>query len=298
MRIPNSSISDSLVSRLQKLTTSQANLQAQVSSGQRITSASDDPAAMAHVLDLQTEQQKVQQWARNGDRAIGVSQATYSAVKDLKGISDRAGELSVLGVGANGPDAYRAYSTETNALIEQALQVANTQYAGQQLFGGTQTDTAPFTATRDASGNITAVSYTGTAAAAQFRVSEGTTLSPQTDGATNQKFADFLNNLVSLRDALKTQSTPGVQAAQTGLHNSETDIVTTIGDIGATQTRLESSKAMNGSRFTELQQATSSETDVDLAQTVVKLTQAQTAYQAALQSGAQILQHSLLDYIR
>ena len=298
MRIPNSSNAESLISRLQKLTSGQARLQAQVSSGQRITAASDDPSSMARVLNLQVQQQQIQQWARNGDRALSVSQAGFSAVKQLKGISDRAGEIAVLGVSTNGPDASRAYSAETNALIEQALQAANTGQAGERLFGGTQTDTPPFTATRDSSGNITGVSYVGTASAAAFRVSEGATITPQTDGATNQKFADFMNNLVSLRDALKTQNVPGVQAVQTGLHNSETDLIVTLSDIGATQTRLESSKGLNESRFADLQQLTSSETDVDLAQTVVKLTQAQTAYQAALQSGAQTLQHSLLDYLR
>ena len=298
MRIPNFTISDSLVSRLQKLTAGQANLQSQVSSGQRITVASDDPAAMARVLDLQAEKQHIQQWARNGDRALGLSQASFSAVKQLKSVSDRAGEIAVLGVGVTGADAYRAYSTETNALLEQALQAANTEHAGEHLFGGTKTDTPPFTATRDASGKITAVNYTGVAAAAQFRVSEAATIAPQTDGATNQKFGDFLNHLVALRDALQTQSGPSVQAAQTVLRTSETDLLVTMSDIGATQTRLESSKGLNESRFTDLQQLTSSETDVDLAQTVVKLTQAQTAYQAALQSGAQILQHSLLDYLR
>ncbi len=298
MRIPNSVFSDSLVSRLQKLTANQASLQAQVSSGQRINSASDDPAAMAHVLDLQADQQRVQQWSRNADRAYNVSQASYAAVKNLKTISDRAGEISVLGVGTNSPDAFNSYAKETNGLIEQALQAANTQFAGGHLLGGTKTDSPPFTATRDAAGNVTAVSYTGAASAAQFRISEGTTLSPQTDGATNQKFADFLNNLVSLRDSLSTQSSAGVQASKTGLQKSEDDLIGTISDIGATQARIESSKTVNEGRFTDIQQQTSAETDVDLAQTVVKLTKAQTAYQAALQSGAQMLQHSLLDYLR
>ena len=160
MRIPNFTISDSLVSRLQKLTATQADLQAQVSSGQRITVASDDPAAMARVLDFQTEKQNLQQWARNGDRALGVSQASFSAVKQLKSVSDRAGEIAVLGVGATGADAYNAYSTEVNALLEQALQVANTKNGGQNLFGGTQTSTPPFTATRDVAGQITGVTYT------------------------------------------------------------------------------------------------------------------------------------------
>jgi len=298
MRIPTSFIADSLVSRLQKLTSNQAALQAQVSSGQRISVASDDPAAMTRVLHLQEEQQQIQQWARNGDRALGVSQSSFAAVKELKGISDRAGELAVLGVGAVSADAFRAYSTETGALLEQALQVANTRRAGEHIFGGTQTDTPPFVATRDASGKITAISYTGAAAAAEFRVSEGAPIAPQTDGVTNQKFADFLNHLVSLRDELQAQNGPGVQASQAVLRNSETDLVVTMSDIGAEQTRLESSKSLNESRFADLQQLTSNETDADLAETVVKLTQAQTAYQAALQSGAQILQSSLLDYLR
>ena len=298
MRISNSSISDSLVSRLQKLNSKQTELQAQISSGQRITVASDDPAAMQRVLGLQADRQHVQQWARNGDRALSVSQASFAGVKELKGVSDRAGEIAVLGVSVTSPEGYRAYSSEANALLEQALQSANTRQAGQHLFGGTQTDTPPFTATRDAGGNITAVSYAGTASAAQFQVSDGTTLTPQTDGATNQKFADFMNTLVSLRDALGAHNVPGIQTAQTGLANSETDLLVTLSDIGATQTRLESSKGVNGSQFADLQQLSSAETDVDFAQTIVKLTQAQTAYQAALQSGAQTLQHSLLDYLR
>jgi len=37
--------------------------------------------------------------------------------------------------------------------------------------------------------------------------------------------------------------------------------------------------------------------DADLAQTLVRLNQTQTAYQAAMQSGAQLLQSSLLDYL-
>ena len=40
------------------------------------------------------------------------------------------------------------------------------------------------------------------------------------------------------------------------------------------------------------------ETDVDIAQSMVDLTKTQTAYQAALQAGAQVLRLSLLDYVR
>jgi flagellar hook-associated protein 3 FlgL len=298
MRIPNFSISDSLVSRLQGLLGKQTQLQSQVSNGQRITLASDDPAAMARVLDVQAEKQQLHQWARNGDRALAVSQASFSAVKQLKSFSDRAGEIAVLGVGTASPDAYRAYAEEVNSLVEQAVQAADARQTGERLFGGTRTDAPPFTVTRDSAGKITGVAYAGSAQAAQFRLSESTTISPRTDGATNAKLGRFINNLVALRDALQTQSGAAVQTAHAGLRTSETDLLTTLSEIGATQARLESVGELNEMRFSELDGLISADTDVDIAQTVVKLTQTQAAYQAALQSGASLLEHSLLDYVR
>jgi len=298
MRIPNLTASNALIARLQNLTTSQSNLQTQVATGQRFTQASDDPGTMAQVLNLQTEDQNLQQWSQNGATALSTSQASYAAVQQFQDISTRAGEIAALNIGTSGATSFASYATELNGLIEQAFQVANTQNGGQNLFGGTQTTGAPFTATRDASGQITGVTYSGSASAAQIQVGENSSVSPQTDGTTNQKFADFVNNLVTLRNALQSQSSTAVQAAQTGLNTSENDILVTVSEIGATQAQIQASQTMNQSRFTAVQQLISSDTSTDLATTAVKLTQTQTAYQAALQSGAQLLQHSLLDYIQ
>jgi flagellar hook-associated protein 3 FlgL len=129
-------------------------------------------------------------------------------------------------------------------------------------------------------------------------VGEGASVTPYTDEATNKQFGDFINNLVALRDALKTGDTDALGQADTKLQASEDNLLTTISGIGAVQTRLESNDTQNQARFASLQSLTSNETDVDLAPTMVKLSQTQTAYQAALQSGAQILQTSLLDYLR
>jgi flagellar hook-associated protein 3 FlgL len=298
MRVTNNNFSETLVGQLQRLTARQAQLQGQAASGQRFTNASEDPAAAARVLQLQSEKQQIQQFARNNDRAHNITQSSYAAVDQLKNVSTRAGELAVLGTGIIGPDAMRAYGAEADQMIEHALQVANTQYAGEHLFGGTRSDAPPFTATRDAAGKITSVAYTGAAAGAEIRISEGAKLSPFTNGVENQQIADFMNTLVSLRDALDSGSTPAVQATQAPLETSENNILVTISGIGAKQTRMEADASQNEARFAELENLTAAETDVDLSQVVVKLTQAQTAYQAALQSGAQTLSMSLLDYIR
>lgn len=298
MRIPHNSFSGTLVSQLQSLTARQSALQNQAATGQRITDPSDDPAAIARVLRLQGEKREIQQFSRNNDRALNVSQSSFSAIEQLKHVSDRAGEMAVLGTGTTNQDAFRAYGAETDQMIEQALQTANVRYSGEHLFGGTKSDTPPFTATRDAAGRITAIAYVGAATGAEIRTSEGARLSPFTSGAENQKLADFMNNLVGLRDALQSGSGAAVQAVQPALETSENDFLVTMSGIGAKQTRLESDRSQNEARFVELEKLTSAETDADLASTVVKLTQAQTAYQAALQSGSKILEMSLLDYIR
>lgn len=298
MRIPNNTVAQTLVSRLGTLTSRQAQLNHQITTGQRVTNPSDDPAAMGRVLNIQAEKQQIQQFERNNARALNISQSSFAAVEQLKRTSDRASELSVLGSGTGGPDAMRAYGTEVEGLLEQALQIANTKYTGEHIFAGTKTDTPPFTATRDVNGLITGVTYAGAANGPEVRISEGAKVSPFTDGVENQKFVDFMNHLVSLRDALNSGSVGNVLTNQVGLRNSEDDLVVTIADIGAKQTRLEADRSQNSSRFAELEKLTGAETDVDISETIVELTQAQTAYEAAIKSGSQALQLSLLDYLR
>lgn len=297
MRVPNSSFSGSLVTQLQKLSAKQSMLHNQAATGQRITDPSDDPAAFTRVLQLQVEKQQIQQFAKNNNRAHDITQSSFTAIEQFKNLSDRAGELAVLGSGVTSSQGW-AYAAEVEQMIEQAVQLGNTQYSGEHLFGGTRSDVAPYVATRDGAGKITSVSYTGAAAGAEFRISEGANIAPFTTGPENQKLADFMNNLISLRDALQSTSASAVQAARPGLDTSESDLLFTLSSIGAKQSRLEANAAQNEARFAELDKLTGAETDADLAQVVVKLTQAQTAYQAALQSGSQILNMSLLDYVR
>lgn len=298
MRVPTNAFPTAVAAQLQQLTSRQAQLQSQAASGQRVTNPNDDPAAMGRFLNIQAEKQQLQQFAQTNAHAQAISQTTYSGASQLKSLSDRAGELSVLGSGVNSPDAYNAYAIETNQLIEQALQTANVKFSGDYVFGGVKTNSAPFTAVRDANGDITSISYDGAATAAQMRIAEGSTISPSTDGVTNQKFADFMNNLVGLRDAMKSGTIASVQTAHQNLQSSEDDLIETISGIGAVQTRLETAATQNQARFADLQTMGSRETDADLAQTIVKLTQSQTAYQAAMQSAAKIMQTSLLDYLR
>ena len=298
MRITNNTVSESIVGQIQQLGTQQAKLQTQVATGQRIFQPEDDPAAVGRVLDLQTEQRRIAQFKKNADRALELSQASFSGLQSIKKVSDRASEIGTLGAGALNPAQTKAYASEVNQLIEEAIDLGNSKFGNDYLYSGTAVSTAPFVATRDAQGNVTSVAYAGNTSQASIALSETASVTPNTAGTTNTGLKDFINQLVALRDALNGGSPTAVQAVQPGLVTSEDQLVGALAEHGGVQARIEANQEQQADRSTDVEKLVSGETDVDLPSTIVKLTQTQTAYQAALQSAASIMRISLLDYIK
>jgi flagellar hook-associated protein 3 FlgL len=298
MRIASNTVSEQIVRQIQNLGVSQAKLQTQVGTGQRIAQLEDDPAAAGRVLDRQSDRRRVDQFILNANRAMQLSQASYSGISSLKDISDRVTELGTLGQSTQSPDSLKAYASELNQLIEQALQVGNSKFGNDYIYAGTAVDAAPFTATRDAAGNVTAVAYAGNSSQAPIALSDTASVAPGTSGTTNTGIKDFINQIVALRDALDTNNPAGITTAQTALISSEDLLVSSISEHGAVQMRIEVNQAQQQTLGTNLDSLVSADTSTDMASAIVKLNQAQVSYQAALQSSANIMRLSLLDYLK
>jgi flagellar hook-associated protein 3 FlgL len=299
MRVPTNNASESVIVQIQKLATRQAQLQLQIATGQRIFLPADNPAAVGRVLTMENERAQIDQFERNASTALEISQASFAGLKGLKGISDRAGEIATLGSGIVSPDAFRAYASEVNQLIEQSLQSANTRFRNDYLFAGTAIGAPPFTATRSvATGQITAIAYAGNANQAEIQLSETASIAPGTTGGTNTGVRDFINQLVALRDALVAGDATAVAATRPQLEGSENLLVNALSEHGAIELRIEVNQAQQLARGDNLDQLISNEVDADLPETVVRLGQTSTAYEAALSSATKILQMSLLDYLR
>ena len=298
MRIATSTISDSIVRQIQKLGTQQSKLQTQVSTNQRIFQPEDDPAAVGRVLGLESENRLIAQYTRNADRALQISQSSFSGLTELKKISDRMTELGTLGTGAISPESFKAYAAEADQLIEQAVQQGNARFGNDYLFAGTAVDTAPFNATRDLTGKIIDVTYDGNTSQTPIALSDTAAVTPGTTGATNTGLKDFLKQLIALRDGLNAQDTAAVTTAQSALIGSEDLLVSSLAEHGGIEMRIEINQSQQQARSEDLGKLISSEVDSDLPSTIVKLNQTQVAYQAALQSAANIMKTSLLDYLK
>ena len=140
----------------------------------------------------------------------------------------------------------------------------------------------------DGAGAGLAVNYVGASEGPKFHLSESGKISPFTDGATNQKLGDFINRIVALRDAMESGNANAVtDAIREDLQSSEDDLIFSLSRQGSVQLRIEFDVNLNEQRFTDLEENISAEADVDLSQTIVRLTQIQNAYQATLQSAGE-----------
>ena len=243
MRIASNTVSEAIIRQIQQLSVQQSRLQTQVASGQRIQQPSDDSAAAGRVLNYQSSARRAYQYLRNADRALELSQASFSGLTQIKSVSDRASELATLGQGATSPEARNAYAAEVNQLLEQTLQLGNSTLGSDHLFAGTAVDQPPFTVTRDANGRITSASYAGNSNPMEIPLSDTASLSPLTTGATNQGISDFLNQLVALRDALESGDSAALSTTQSNLVGSEDKLVSALAEHGAVQMRIDVNRA-------------------------------------------------------
>lgn len=312
MRIAGTSYTDSMINRLNNLTSQQYLLQSQISTGQRIQKPEDDPAGMARALSLQADTSAQTQYAQNISTLQTGANTAYNAMQQIKTISDRAGEIATLADGTKTPTELQAYATEVNQLIQQAVQLANTKNGDSYVFSGTKSNTPPFTTTTDANGNVTAVSYQGNTNVTQTEIAQGTTLSVGTPGentagagprgllADSRYGADFFNHLISLQKDLASGNTSNIaKVDQPALLKDEDNLIYQIGNNGVVQSRLDSAATNASNLQSSLQQSFTKVVGVDMTKAITDLSQAQSTYQAALSSSSVLLklQQSVMTYL-
>lgn len=310
MRVTSNSFPDRLISQLGDLASRQSKLQTQAATGQRVTLPEDDPRAMRRVLDMQAQGRQTSQYSTNIGTLQDSATASYSAIKALKTVNDKASEIATSADGLSSQNELNAYADQIDELLKQAIQTANTVHNGDYLFSGTGGQ-EPFVKVLDANGNITAVNYTGNTDAPTVEISPGVLSESAPVGANTSgngarglitdsaSGADVFNHLIQLRDHLRAGDTKSV--ADTDLKNlnkDEENYIYQYGHNGAIQSRLEAALNLSKDQTTSLDQQVSGLVDADLAETMVRLTQVQNAYTAALQTGGTILNTSLLDYLK
>jgi flagellar hook-associated protein 3 FlgL len=306
MRISDSNFTDNFLSQIQQLQQQQNTLQGESSSGLSVTLPEDNPPVMAQVLNLQTDSAANAAYQNNITQLQNTATITATAMNSLQTLVSQANEIATEACsGTTSSTQFSTYATQVEALIQQAVQLGNTQDAdGNYIFSGTASNSKPFVATT-VNGNITAVAYKGGTDVAESDIGPNTTVSAQVLGSgadglfTNSSTgADLFNDLIALRAGLAAGDTNTISTMDSpALSTDEDNVVSQISANGVLQSALTAASNIATAQSTNLTTQISGDTSADLAQTLTELTQAQTAYEAALESGTKVLQISLVDFL-
>lgn len=165
------------------------------------------------------------------------------------------------------------------------------------------TGSRAFVEHRDENGSIIDVSYNGAKTNSEFYVGHESKISSllEAKGGGTEELGGVVSALVDLREALRSAK-PSSYAAEVELANQklislEEQVVDKMGELAAKMVRMETVKSHDEDYYMELNERVSRDLDVDVSEAIMRLMQASTSYQAALQVGAQIMNTSLLNYI-
>lgn len=198
--------------------------------------------------------------------------------------------------------------SDVSSYFSEAIQALNTQYGGDYIFSGGQTQTKPFTAP-----DLTTLT---TAPVASFFTNGNLTPTNRIDDTTSiqtgflasnvgqqlmQVFQDIQNFQQSANGNLGGQLT---QAQQTFLQNEIGNLASVVTSTTATtaqggdiQSRVAAATTTQTDRQTTLTNVLGDITDVNVAQAAANLSQAQSAVQASAQVFLTLKGMSLLNYL-
>ena len=190
-----------------------ARLQEQAATGSRINRVSDAPSEAYRVLGLNSQLRNLGNYIKGlsevismlnmSSTAIGFMMDTFTDAKVLlAGVTDTDGDIGQV-VNAEAVDNY----------LEQIVLLANSRHVNQYLFGGSDTNSAPYLVERT-NGKITYVTYQGSSEDRDIEVAPGVQSSAFHIGedifcSNNRSDPEFLLNSTGTQPGTGTSSVTG-----------------------------------------------------------------------------------------
>jgi flagellar hook-associated protein 3 FlgL len=297
IRFTNDILSRQTLFDLGNITDKLSRTQRELSSGKRINAPEDDPYGSGRAVSLRNELADVQQYQVNINDASAWTQTTDSALGNVTDLLQRARELTVQAAnGTQNQDSLNAISSEMTQIKASLLAQANSTYNGRYIFSGTATNVQPYPSN----------AYAGTTLPVQRLIAPGEVVQVNTDGPTafgaqaagppaTKNVFDVMDDIIG--DLNSGNSAALQTTALTELDASFTTALNARTTVGAMSNRLDSQGTRLGAQELSVTDLLSKTEDADMAKTLVTYSQTQTAYQAALQAGAKIIQPTLMDFL-
>jgi len=300
MRITNRAVTQTALLGLNAQQSAVMKLQQQLTSGKQISTASDSPTGTNTSLRLRQDQSAVQQYARNISDGQSWLEATDLALTTAINQVQRVRDLTVraMSTGSASTSSREAIGIEVAALRESLIGVANSGLSGRPIFGG---PTMGDTAYEPGSGTYVGVPAKpdGEVVGMTRRVSDADQIriditGPEAFGAGDSDLFAIVGRI-----AENVVGDPATLSGDLNALDGALDrLLGATAAVGARAARMDAAARLNADLQLTLTSQLVDTEDIDLARTVMELNQTQVGYKAALQATAQVIQPTLLDFLR
>jgi len=295
MRVTQSMLSGNLLRNLSNSYSKLDKLQEQINTGKKVTRPSDDPVVAMKGIGYRTDLNNVEQYSRNIGEAYNWLDTTDGTLDTIGSVLQRANELMVKASNdTSTTDDREKINSELQQLKQHVQNLANTRVGDRYIFSGTKTTTAPY---EEGVGYDTNLSDPSFQKSIEIEVFDGITLQINTTPIELLKDIDQMFEQISTDIELGATGTE-LSSHITTIDNNMNKLLATRAEIGARQNRVELMDSRLESQEIIATKRMSENEDVDYEKAIVEMTTQESILRAALSVGAQIIQPTLVDFIK
>ncbi len=273
-----------------------ARAQEKVETGKRLQAPSDDPQAAMRIIQGKTEIGALDSYTRSGDTAgsrIAIMDTTFDDIVDKL---TAAQSTTAAAMGSTvGPQQRAALAAALQGLRDGLVADLNVSFQGTYLFSGSETTTKPY---EQVAGVWT---YQGDQAPVMVEIGKGRDAAVTANGESfvrGSDATDLFTEMDTLIAAVQAGDATGIANGLAALGRAFDRAVRAQSQVGVDERGIgDEQHRLTEFRLASLKRVSKDE-DANLAQAMTEMTEAQIAYQAALQAVATASKVSLLDYLR
>jgi len=307
MRITTSMVQRNVLADLNTLQSQLAKTQSKAASNKEITRPSDDPFKASQAMGLRSNISANEQFVRSIQDGQGWMDSTEASLDAITQYINRAHDLLVQGATDTADATSRsAIAAEIDQIIQGIKETANASFGGKYIMSGTATSTPPYKLGDDDTYQGDLGGLDPAVPGIVREIGPGVTMTINSvavevlgEGRTNPTDGKLLNALRDISDHLKASDGDALRGGDMSALKSQLDSLLEVRARNGAQTnRLEAAQTRIDQITGALTNQLSDTEDADIAKTLIQFNSQSAAYQAALRAGANIVQSSLMDFLR
>jgi flagellar hook-associated protein 3 FlgL len=315
-RISPQMVANNTIANIDNDLTQLSTTQEQLSTGFQINSPSDDPFGAAETLTLTAAISNYSAYTANVNDGTSWTNTATGALQTVQSVAQNVRSMVV--AAANGTLSQSDLNDDASSVLQDISSVkeaANAQYNGQYIFSGTATNEQPYQDSTDpgtdafntaantnsinrlvapattvgVNANLYQVLGDGNGAAGAFTPADTAAGTPSSGG--------LLATMRQIYSDMQSGNQAGLESDLGSLDTNLGSLESVQAQVGATQNQLQFASTRITSFTTTDKEQVSDVYDTDYASATVNFSTEQAGYQAALQSSADIIQTSLLNFL-